>query len=122
MSPRIKSLTAGALLTLAGALPAAAQINPFSDTNLNLTPADLAMIRDAAATLYEGGTAGVGDEARWENPESGNAGSVALTRIFQHEGMTCRQLQHRIVVPKVAEPHRFVSNRCEVSPGVWKAL
>lgn len=97
--------------------PVTAQINPFKHSDFELTEKDVALLKAAAANLYEGETAPLGIQEAWSNPMSGNAGTVELVRIFEHKGLTCRRLQHDI-----AEPFRFIIDRRQVSPGVWKTL
>jgi surface antigen/archaellum component FlaC len=38
----------------------------------------------------------IGQEQRWENPESGNSGSLTLVRTFELEGFECHEVRIRI--------------------------
>ena len=71
-------------LVLSCAAPAGAQVNPFGDT-LDLEPADIEMMKAAAAELFTDDAARLGDTRTWSNPDSGNAGSVGVHRSLGFE-------------------------------------
>ena len=54
--------------------------------------------------------------------ESGNGGTATLIDRFQHKGMPCLRIQHDIKLNKVADPFRFIIDRCRVADGSWKFL
>lgn len=112
-----------AAVTVAGlALPAQAQLNPFKRSGFELTPEDIQLLQTAAARLYEGETAEVGTVETWSNAASGNTGAVQLVQIFEHQGLTCRRLQHDIKVNDVENTFRYIFDRCKTAAGEWKLL
>jgi surface antigen len=103
------------------AAPAIAQINPFS-RNQSITNEDLKLIESASVKLYKVDSPKVGAAERWDNPNSGNSGTVTLTQLFEKDGMPCRKLRHRIAVKGQKEPVIYIFNRCRVKSGEWKLL
>ena len=99
---------------------AMAQINPFQRSGFSLEPQDVEMLKAAAAQLYVGETAAVGDARQWSNADSGNAGTVKLVRIFDEGDLKCRRLQHDIQAKGSADPVRYIIDRCKVPSGEWK--
>ncbi len=123
MPKTIAAAVMTAVVTLAAfSLPASAQINPFGRSDFALSEVDVTLLRAAAAKLYEGETAALETQEAWSNPKSGNAGTVRLVRIFKYNDLTCRRLQHDITLEDASDPFRFIIDRCQVSPGVWKIL
>ncbi len=108
------------VMLLASSLPASAQINPFARSDFELPQDDVALLKAAAAKLYEGETAPLGTIEAWTGAKSGNRGTVELVKIFTHKGLACRRLQHDITLASAADPFHFIIDRCQVSPGVWK--
>ena len=86
-----------------------------------LTDADIRLATAAAAKLYEGEQAKIGDFEDWANPESGNQGSVMLVGIFTHNDLPCRRLQHDIEIATSGTPFRYVFDRCKLPTGEWEA-
>jgi len=80
------------------------------------------LLKAAAAKLYVGETAPLGRVETWANAESGNGGRIELVRIFNHQNLPCRRLQHDITVGEAADPFRFLVDRCKVASGEWKLL
>jgi surface antigen len=62
----------------------------------------------------------------WNNPNSGNSGSVKLLRRPVRQGQECRELEHKIVAGtrETAEhrymEHRYILTICNQSDGSWK--
>ena len=114
------------LAALAASFTATAQVNPFKQSGFDLSVRDLELLEAAAARLYVGETATLGTVETWENPESGNSGTVVLTGIFSHSyqgsKLPCRRLRHDIRIKSNATPFRFVVNRCRIQSGEWKIL
>ena len=103
-------------------LPAPAQFNPFRGSDFQMTDIDIQMASAAATKLVEAEAAALGDVETWTNPDSGNQGTVRLVRIFQHNDLPCRRLQHDISFSNVGTPSRFVFDRCRTQSGEWKFL
>lgn len=77
--------------------PAVAQINPFARANGGrVTNGELQLIEAASSKLYKTDNPQVGATERWNNPSTGNAGTVSLIQVFEKDGMPCRKLRHRI--------------------------
>jgi len=109
-------------LVLLLALPAAAQLGSFTKSGLELTPEDWQMIESAASKLYQTDTPQVGSVETWSNAQSGNSGTIELSKTGSYQGMPCRTLEHEIKVKDVADPYRFSVDRCKTADGSWKAL
>ena len=103
-------------------VPVLAQFNPFQRSGFELSQEDLQMLGEAAQKLYIDESVPVGTVETWSNPTSGNTGSVQLVGIFEHQGMPCRRLQHDIKVKDVADPFRYIFDRCKLPSGEWKIL
>ena len=103
-------------------LPAHAQINPFRRSGFDVSESDIRLAGAAAAKLYEGERAALGDIERWTNAESGNQGTVRLVQIFTYNDLPCRRLQHDIKLASVGTPFRYIFDRCKLPSGEWKLL
>ena len=103
-------------------LPAQAQFNPFTRAGFELSQADIDMLEAAAQKLYLDESVAVGSKESWSNPQSGNAGTVELVGAFEHQSLPCRRLQHDIKVKDVADPFRYIFDRCKTASGAWKVL
>ena len=117
----LASLTA-VLAIIAFGMPAHAQLNPFRRSDFEVSDTDIRLATAAAAKLYEGERAELGDFEDWSNPETGNKGSVMLVGIFTHNDLPCRRLQHDIEIVKSGTPFRYVFDRCKLPSGEWKLL
>lgn len=80
-----------------------------------LTRSDVAIINKLTngLELQEPGTTW-----RWENPETGHAGSVTLIKAFQSEGMNCRILKHHVEAG-TDEPWVSEFTTCLNAEGHW---
>ena len=112
-----------AALAAALLLPAvaSAQMNPFAKSGFELAEGDTALIREAVEVLQKDDAA-IGDQASWENPESGNAGSVTYTGDSTYKELHCRRLQHDIMLKSSGQEYRFIVDRCKMADGSWKGL
>ncbi len=117
----LAALTATITL-VAATVPAHAQLNPFRRSDFEVTDTDIRLATAAAAKLYEGERAELGDFEDWSNPESGARGSVMLVGIFTHNDLPCRRLQHDIELTTSGTPFRYVFDRCKLPSGEWKLL
>ena len=113
---------AAALLVATLAVPAQAQLSPFKRSGFELSQGDLEILGAAAQKLYLDESVPVGTVETWSNPDSGNTGSVQLIGTFEHQGLPCRRLQHDIKIKDVADPFRYIFDRCKTSSGEWKLL
>ena len=103
-------------------VPADAQFNPFRRSAFELSEAEIQLAQAAAAKLYEGEKAELGDVERWADPSRGTEGTVTLIRIFTHNDMPCRRLQHDIRPGRAGESTRLIFDRCKAPSGEWKFL
>ena len=117
----VGSLAAAVALS-AVVLPAQAQLNPFTRAGFELSQEDIDLLSAAAKKLYIDESVPVGTVETWSNPKSGNTGSVQLIGTFDYKGLPCRRLQHDIRIAKVADPFRFIFDRCKTADGAWKTL
>ncbi len=102
---------------------AAAQINPFGHHSVDrLTAEDRQLAEQASAKLYQAPAPQIGASESWNNPSTGNHGTVALIGVREHQGLPCRTLRHRLEIQGVAKPIEFVLNRCRTGDGQWKIL
>ncbi len=97
-------------------------INPFARGGFELTESDIALLKAAAEKLYLAQEVEIGAVEAWNNSESGNYGTVTLTRKHAYKGLPCRRLQHDIRIKTVGDPFRYIIDRCKVPDGSWKIL
>ena len=87
---------------------------------------DLKAMAKAAQPLLDDDTLPINTKRDWNNPESGDHGTVELTRRFEYdyEGtkLPCRELLYHIQVAASADPYNYKLNRCKVADGSWKIL
>jgi surface antigen len=115
----IRAILLVSALLWAGA--AAAQVNPFGDS-LDLEETDIAMLQAAANALFQDDDAAIGQSEAWNNPETGNSGTVSVVRLFEHGGLPCKRLQHTIKQKGRADRSIYQFARCRTSDGSWKLL
>lgn len=102
--------------------PPAHAVNPFGRPGFELTDDDLALLTETARPFLDDDSIPVGTVRDWSNPESGNGGTATLLDRFEQKGLPCRRIQHDIKIKKVADPFRFIVDRCRVADGSWKML
>lgn len=91
---------------------------PGTMTWPGLSGDDIDRMSAAAARLYEGRS--IGTVERWRNPDTGNAGSVTLTRSFEQGGMPCRELAYEARIKgNAGNPERYTLNWCKTPEGRW---
>jgi surface antigen len=105
-------LAAVAIGTLGGALIG-------SEIGRSMDQADHAAYQNAAAQAQ---TAPVGETITWNNPESGNYGSITPTRegVQSETGAYCREYQQEIVVGGKAQ--QGYGQACRQPDGSWKII
>lgn len=122
----MKKLIAGSLAAVLfvglAVLPAQAQLNPFTRSGFELSQEDIDLLSAAAKKLYLDESVKVGTVETWSNATSGNTGSVQLIGTFEYKGLPCRRLQHDIKIKDVANPFRYIFDRCKTANGEWKVL
>jgi len=78
---------------------------------------DKQMANQAAAQAFEKNAAG--QPSVWNNPESGNSGSITPTKTYQiASGQYCREYQQTITIG--GEPQKSYGTACRQADGTWK--
>jgi surface antigen len=83
-----------------------------------LTAEDIAIIQRAAAPLFE--AAPVGGVAAWQNPNSGNSGSMKLRKVYELKGMPCREVSYTMKYTDRQTPSITNVAWCQLPSGEWK--
>jgi surface antigen len=121
----LRIVTFAVIATMAASGFAHAQLgNPFASGDLfgpfRLGPGDQAIIRARVQTLLDGPA-----EPRtleWQNPRSGNSGSVGLMSEFTRRSRQCRQIEYR-TVPRAADlPEVEILVWCKRHDGRWRIV
>jgi surface antigen len=77
---------------------------------------DKRMAAEAAQRAFEYGR--TGESVAWQNPESGNSGSVTPTQTYQiADGQYCRRYTQDISIG--GEPHQTYGTACRQPDGSW---
>lgn len=98
---------------------AQAQLLPTWETQIVLTPQDLAMIHAAVTRQVHGKP--VGTSASWSNPASANSGSIRLVKKLIQNNQQCEEIEYTIRTygpPIYTEHYHFTS--CLQPDGTWK--
>lgn len=119
---RLMVVTVVVAAVVMGAASFSHALNPFKRSGFELSEHDIDLLKAAARKLYMVETVEVGAVEAWDNAETGNNGTVTLTRKHAYKGLPCRRLQHDIHVKTTADPFRFIVDRCMTSDGSWKLL
>jgi surface antigen len=87
-----------------------------SELGASLDKADLAYAQQATNRAY---TAPVGQTISWNNPDSGNSGTITPTRegVSNTTGRTCREYMQTIYVD--GRQQTGVGQACKNSDGTW---
>ncbi len=65
-------------------------------------------------------TAPTGTSVAWQNPDTGNSGTVTPTRTYQTaNGTYCREYQQTVVID--GKPEQVKGTACRQPDGSWKA-
>ena len=101
--------------TAAGALIGAFLGNQIGQ---GLDDVDRLQVQQAQARAQ---SAPIGDEIQWNNPNSGNSGSVIATREgTSSSGRYCREFQHTVFIDGKAE--RGYGTACQEPDGSWEII
>lgn len=88
-----------------------------SEVGRSLDNADRAAANRATTQSLNSGR--VGDSIRWNNPNSGNSGTVRTTRDgYDNDGRYCREYQHNVVVG--GKTQQAYGNACRQPDGSWQ--
>lgn len=62
-----------------------------------------------------------GEASSWDNPDSGNRGTVTPTETYQHDdGQYCREFQQTVYID--GEPEQAYGTACRQPDGSWKIV
>ena len=113
----------GVIAAVAGANPALIAASVLAGGLLGgyighkLDDRDKRMAVEAARQAFEQNH--TGQASTWQNPESGNSGSVTPTRTYQiANGQYCREYSQDIVIG--GEKHQSHGTACRQTDGSWK--
>jgi surface antigen len=111
----IAALAGGGTGAIVGATLGGALLGGFIGNRLDAR--DKQMATQAAQQAFENGQSG--KPTVWNNPDTGNSGSITPTRTYQlANGTYCRQYQQTIVVG--GEQHQAYGTACRQPDGTWK--
>lgn len=111
-----------AMASLVPTLASAQGINPFGRSGFELSDSDVDALKAAGKKIYTNEDVAVGEVEAWNNPETGNYGTVTMTKRHAYKGLPCRRLQHDIFLKKQAREFRYIVDRCRTTDGEWKLL
>jgi len=78
---------------------------------------DKRMAAEAAAQAFENNR--IGQASVWNNPDSGNSGSITPTKTYQlANGQYCRHYEQTIQIG--GEPHQTYGTACRQADGSWR--
>ena len=78
---------------------------------------DKEMAQQAAQQAFENSRSG--ESSAWQNPDSGNSGSITPTQTYQNpSGQYCREYEQDIVVG--GEPQKTYGTACRQADGSWQ--
>lgn len=63
-------------------------------------------------------TAPIGHVSTWQNPDSGNSGTVVPTRTYNAGGMNCREFTQTVTIDGKSE--RAFGKACRQNDGTWQ--
>jgi hypothetical protein len=97
-------------------------MDPFGwDPNTRLlTDQDWHLLWEGTVSLNRTPDAAAGETRAWSNAVSGNSGKVALTRVFESNGMPCHALNYAISFSGQPVPQQYNFNWCRTPGGQWK--
>jgi surface antigen len=103
-------------------LPAQAQLLGLGfESNIELTKHDLDVIHNTVDQQVHGET--VGTSASWSNPDSGNYGTIELTRKFTQNGRPCETVRYTLATKRMAvAPEHYTLNSCLLPDGKWRII
>lgn len=102
-------VTAAVALSSAGS--AVAQTNEYLHS-ISLTDGDVELFRAMDFAIFDDRWPTKGRTMKWSNGQTGNAGTVSIVDLFEHDGRPCRRIEHRIARKGHADPVVFQLARC----------
>ena len=103
-----------------------AEFDSSGPLGVRLNHHDLKMMTAAAQLLLTDDSLPIGATREWNNPDSGDHGTVQLLKKFDYEyqgsKLPCREIRYHIRSSGNADPYNIELNRCKVADGSWKIL
>ncbi|MBN8874701.1 MAG: hypothetical protein J0H67_17825 [Rhodospirillales bacterium] len=120
-APRLAMLAIAGVFA-AGIFPAAAQINPFTNSNTGrpIGQADLTPLFASVDKLNKTPNVKPGAEETWSNPATGASGTSRLTAVRKIGSATCHVIHHEIKSPTWSSPSVYDLTWCPDATGAWK--
>ena len=106
-------LTSGQLLAQSGAFG-------WSPNDARLTDADNRMLWQTMDAMNKMPSPTQGEMRKWNNPASGNSGTVTLARLYESNSMPCHALHYTISFVSQPVPQNYDFNWCRVASGEWR--
>jgi surface antigen len=111
----IAALAGGGAGAIVGSTLGGALIGGFVGNRLDAR--DKRMANEAAQKAFESSQSG--QPTVWDNPDTGNSGSITPTRTYQlANGTYCREYHQTITVS--GEQHQAYGTACRQPDGTWK--
>ncbi len=108
-----------ALAAFAAADAHAQLLGPSFEANIALSAEDMQMMRAVVTDQIHGKP--VGATASWDNPRSGNSGTVRLLKKLMLGGRHCEELQYVLrTSQRLVPPEHYVFTSCLQPDGTWK--
>jgi surface antigen len=111
-----------ALLLLLLPVDGAAQFGRSTKSMVKLSQSDIAIMRKIVREDFTDKPKGT--SVPWQNPESGNSGTVTLLDRFPSKGRDCRRVRYLIKPgpsqPASVLPGDYVLTSCRLADGTWK--
>ena len=101
---------------------ATAQMSPFGTSGFTMDQRDIDMMAETARPIYQTPPPADGTKYEWENPVTGNSGTMTLLESREYQGLPCRKIQYSFKIKNVSTDFSFVQERCQVASGEWKTL
>lgn len=106
------------VLVLAAALTLPAEARYRQYLFPPLADSDIAMLQETAQKRFESGKPG--DVYEWDNPETGNKGTVFFLNAYEQDGRKCHDIAHRIEIKNETDPYVIKAASCMMEDGTVK--
>ena len=107
-----------ALMLIGGQVATAQWLGPAWETTTALTSEDMEMMRTTVQRDIHGRA--VGAAANWQNPASGNSGTITLLKKLTRNRKPCEQIGYQIRAARPAgNVERYIFTSCLQPDGKW---
>src|SRR5262249_27305620 len=111
-------LAAATALTVTASHAPAQLFSPYGAFyGSDLSRQDINRLNEAAK---KAATEPIGTQEAWENPSTGNRGTVQPAEEKHGDGKACRRLRYDIEQQGQASPQTYYFVRCQLRSGQWK--